>query len=118
MTFARGLMVKDGYASQDLGLQLAKELLRRLENILGEQVPVTLFGSQARGEATDESDVDVLVVLPDLDRDTLDTVLAVAWEIGYEAGKVISVVPAIQDDLPRLAASPFFQAVQREGVSV
>lgn len=111
-------MVKNGYSSQDLGLQLAKELYRWLENILDEQVQVTQLGSQAQCDATDESDVDMLVVLPDQEKNTLDTVLEIAWEIGFEAGKVISVVPATRDELPWLSASPFFQTVQREGVSV
>ena len=80
---------------------------------------VILFGSQARGEATDDSDVDVLVVLPNLDKSTLDTVLEIAWKVGFEAGKVISVIPATYEELDLLSSSsPFFQAVQREGIPV
>jgi UTP:GlnB (protein PII) uridylyltransferase len=103
--------------SMSVGLQLAKELHRQLENILDEQIQVTLFGSQARGESTDESDIDVLVILPNLEKSTLDTVLDTAWEIGYDAGKVISVIPATREEMTLLSASPFFQAVQREGIA-
>ena len=81
-------------------------------------VKVILFGSQARGDAAEESDIDVLVVLPDLENSTLDTVLEIAWEVGFEAAKVISVVPASHDEMELLSASPFFQAVQREGIPV
>ena len=77
---------------------------------------VILFGSHARGEATEESDIDVLVVLNDMQKSTLDTVLEIAWQVGYDAGKVISVIPAMQAEMELLSASPFFQAVQREGI--
>ena len=111
-------MNQDKHKSQNLSLQLAKELQRQLENILEGQIQVTLFGSQARGNASGESDVDVLVILPDLEKKTLDAVFDVAWEIGFEAGKVISVVPATREELTLLSASPFFQAIQREGIPV
>ena len=104
--------------SQNLGLQLAKEFHRQLEDILGEQIQVTLFGSQARGDATDELDIDVFVILPNLEKRTLDTALDIAWEIGLEAGKVISVIPATCEEMTLLSASPFFQAVQRESGGV
>jgi predicted nucleotidyltransferase len=103
---------------RDQAIQLAEELHEKLATALGESVGVILFGSQARGEASDESDVDVLVVLPDLEKSTLDTALDIAWEVGFEAGKVISVVPAASDELELLSASPFFRAVQREGIPV
>ncbi len=98
------------------GIRLAEELRRELAGILGEQIQVILFGSHARDEATNASDVDMLVVLPDLEKDTLNILLEIAWQVGFEAGKVISVVPATQQEMQLLSASPFFQAVQKEGI--
>lgn len=57
-------------------------------------------------------------VLPDLKKKTLDTALDIAWEVGFEAGKMLSVVPVTENELARLSASPFFQAVQKEGIAV
>jgi predicted nucleotidyltransferase len=99
-------------------IRLAKELDQKLSDSLNENVEVTLFGSQARGDAAEESDIDVLVLLPSLEKSTLDTVLEIAWEVGFEAGKVISVIPATHDEMKLLSASPFFQAVKREGIPV
>ena len=97
-------------------LSLARRLRKILSGRLGNPVEVILFGSHVRGAATEDSDIDVLVVLPDLRKSTLDTALEAAWEMGFEAGKVISVVPATSDEMERLAASPFFQAVREEGI--
>jgi predicted nucleotidyltransferase len=105
-------------ASRAQAVQLAEEFRQKLSVALGERLRVILFGSQAGGEATDESDVDVLVVLPNLEKSTLDTVLEIAWEVGFEAGKVISVIPATSDEMELLSTSPFFQVVQREGIPV
>ena len=41
-----------------------------------------------------------------------------AWEVGFEAGKVISVVPATFKEMRRLSASPFFRAIEREDIKV
>ncbi|MDK9698668.1 MAG: nucleotidyltransferase domain-containing protein [bacterium] len=45
-------------------LQIAGELKRRLEPLYGERLQkVVVFGSYVRGEETDESDLDVAIVL-------------------------------------------------------
>ena len=97
-------------------LRLAKKLRKKLLATLGEPLEIILFGSQARGDATDTSDIDILVVVSNLEKDTLDALLDAAWEVGFEAGKVISVVPATFEEIRTLSASPVFQAVQREGI--
>jgi predicted nucleotidyltransferase len=114
----KSMMNPDINASSNQALRLAEDFQHKLRESLNDPVQVILFGSQARGEATDESDIDVLVVLPDLERDTLDAVLEIAWEIGFEAGKVISVIPATRQEMKHLSASPFFKVVRREGIPV
>lgn len=101
-----------------VALGLARQLRRVLSMKLEKPVKVMLYGSQARGTATEESDIDILVILPNLEKYTLDIALEAAWEVGFEAGKVISIVPATGEEMRMLSASPFFQAVKSEGISV
>jgi predicted nucleotidyltransferase len=102
----------------ETSIRIAETFQEKLVSALGDQVQVILFGSQARGEATEESDIDVLVILPETGKRTLDTVLEIAWEVGFEAGRVISVVPATRREMELLASSPFFKTINREGIPV
>jgi predicted nucleotidyltransferase len=93
-----------------------RQFRERLERALGASIQLVLFGSYARGEATEGSDVDLLVIVPTLNKKALDTILEIAWEVGFEAGTVFSVIPVAEEELKSLAESPFLQTVQREGV--
>ena len=96
------------------------ELRRRLKQIYGSRlVKLVLYGSQARGDAVDESDIDVLVVL--------NGPVDIGEEIGRTGGAVASI--SLENDcLVSCAfvgdgdftngAAPFLQNVRREGVAI
>ncbi|MDT7855152.1 nucleotidyltransferase domain-containing protein [Rubrivirga sp. S365] len=94
-------------------------LRRRLEAHYGDRlVRAVLFGSYARGEATEESDVDVLVQLRgdvnawreygELSEITLDLL--------FEYGELVSFV-VVDDEIWERGWS-FVQNVQEDGVSI
>jgi len=99
-------------------LKLAKEVRARLTDELGQPVKVILFGSQARGDATRESDIHLLVILPVIDPKTTRLASDIAWEVGFDAGKVISVIPDTAEQMKRYAFLPFYQTIEREGIVV
>ncbi len=105
------------HVSRSQALKLASRYRQRLTNALGQPVRVILFGSQARNEASPMSDVDLLVILPTLEKSTLNIALDTAWEVGFEAGQVLSIIPATESELIRLSASPFFRTVKNEGIA-
>ncbi|MBM4353227.1 MAG: nucleotidyltransferase domain-containing protein [Deltaproteobacteria bacterium] len=83
-------------------------------------VKLILYGSRARGDATDESDLDLMVVLESADPDFDEAVERVAWQVGFDSGIVVSTVVFTRDELEKspLRCSPFVNTVQREGIAV
>lgn len=77
-----------------------------------------MFGSQARGDATKESDIDLLVILPEINAKTTRLASNVAWEVGFDAGKVISVIPDTKEQMKRFAFLPFYRNIKQEGIRV
>lgn len=54
---------------------------------------VWAFGSRARGDFTEESDLDVCVVVDHLDDATRDEISHIAWEVSFEHNTVVCPVP-------------------------
>lgn len=79
---------------------------------------VILFGSQARGDAKKDSDIDLLVIVPVLDNPIRKKISRAAWEIGFEAGKFICAFPTTPRDFEHYKILPLYQTIRKEGVAV
>ena len=97
-------------------LKLAAKVRERLIEALGQPVKVIMYGSQARGDATKYSDIDLLVIVPSLNPDMRKLVSEIAWEVGFDAGKVISTVPTTREKMKYYAILPFYKNVKKEGI--
>jgi predicted nucleotidyltransferase len=80
---------------------------------------IVLYGSWARGEATEESDIDVLVVLeePLAYDDELRRLSTIATSLTIEHGVYVSAQPISAHDFEE-RSEPFLLNVRREGVRV
>lgn len=82
----------------------------RLKNVI-------LYGSLARGDATEESDIDLLVILEGkvIPGKEIDRMIGLITEINLKHGVLISVYPVSAEDYSTLN-SPLLINVRREGV--
>jgi predicted nucleotidyltransferase len=83
-----------------------------------EVLSITLYGSQARGDAKTESDIDVLVVVR-RDSPALRQGLAdLTWQVQFEYNVVVSDIIRSVEQFNRMRANrfPFYQNIEREGV--
>ena len=79
-----------------------------------------LYGSRARGDHSEESDMDVCLVLESFSPALEESINRIAWEVGFEAGVVISTIEFTADELrdSPLRSSPLVKAIRKEGVAL
>ena len=96
------------------------ELKERLSAAYGDRLhAVVLFGSEARGNAGPDSDIDVLAVLETLTGDygeELERGLAAVSPIALRLGRRVSVKPLAREEYER-GDSPLLREVRRSGVA-
>jgi predicted nucleotidyltransferase len=83
-----------------------------------EVLSITLYGSQARGEASPESDIDLFIVVRH-DTPTLRQALAdLAWQVQFEYDVVVSDIIRSVEQLSRMKTRrfPYYQSLEREGI--
>lgn len=91
------------------------DLRRELRDRFGERLrDLRLFGSKVRGDAHEESDIDVLVLLDGCTRDDRNAVWDLAWTISTVLMPVISDYETYH--APRSRASGFYEEMRRESV--
>jgi uncharacterized protein len=95
------------------------ELSSELKALYRERfVGLWLYGSQARGDASPESDIDVLLVLIRLDRPALeiDRYAGILADLNLRHGVLLSVIPVAQSQLLE-ASGPFWRNARAEGIA-
>lgn len=92
-----------------------------LQSLLGENLlSLRLFGSRARGEGTEESDLDVLVLVKKKDRDLCRRIVEESLEVdlAYGTNLAPTVLSADEYRQNQEYGTPFYRNIEREGVSL
>ena len=96
-------------------------LKRGLINRFGPNVELRIFGSVARGDYHEHSDIDILVLLPvPVNIDVEEQVFDMAYDIELEYGLVIGTIVYSKDFWysDRAAVMPLYKNIQKEGLFV
>ena len=116
VAFARALALPDGAVSATLG-RFAAALRERFGERLCE---VVLFGSRARGDAHEDSDVDVLVVIEGLSEQERLAVLDLASATDGASSEWVGLSPLVysseQARAMRRGGRRLFRDIDREGL--
>ncbi len=97
------------------------EIVRRYLKVLrDERIPASLaivFGSAARGGTTPASDIDLLIVAPEYDKDSWSTE-ADMWRLTLRVDPRIEPIPVGERQMSEDDVSPLLEGARREGVIV
>ncbi len=100
---------------------ILRELKTSLESLLGDRlVNIVLFGSMARGDYHDGSDMDVAVIVRGLTRNLKSQILDQVAELEIEHHEPLSVVVFSEEEFDRLKKRERRIAldIEREGISL
>ncbi len=97
---------------------ILKEFREELENLYQKRLKsIILYGSWARGDATEDSDIDLLIVLEGkvIPGKEIDRMIDIITEINLKHGVLISIYPVSEEDYSTIN-SPLLINVRRERV--
>jgi predicted nucleotidyltransferase len=81
-------------------------------------IDIRLYGSKARGEGREDSDLDVMIEIPDYDRAMVAEIDDIIYRINLEHDVFISALVFGKDELEEgpMSEAPIYKVIQREGV--
>jgi predicted nucleotidyltransferase len=99
------------------------DIARRFKELLEKRITpreIRVFGSRARGTATEESDLDIFVTVDHCTREIEKYISDCAWEAGFAEDVVVVPVVVDQEKLEHgpLRSSAFIRHVFREGIRI
>ena len=99
--------------------EIALEFKTRIEKI----IPILdfrVFGSRARGNASDDSDLDIFIEVENITPKQRHVISEIASDIGFEKGRIITTLVATCQNLAEgpLGADPIMQNIAKEGIAL
>jgi predicted nucleotidyltransferase len=97
----------------------ARELKKRV-SVFSPLIDFRLFGSRARGDADEYSDMDIFMEFESVDRELKKRVKNAAWEMTLETGIVVTTLlfSRYEIEYSALRSSPIIGVIMEEGVTV
>ena len=99
--------------------EMLEEFKKEIQKLYHKRLKdIILYGSWARGDATKDSDIDVLVVLKGKVNPgkEIDRMIDIITELNLKYGELISVYPVSQDDYLTIN-SPLLLNLRKEGIT-
>jgi predicted nucleotidyltransferase len=113
--------MSQGLRLMDARPPILRELKRSLKSFLGDQlVSIVLFGSMARGDYHDASDIDVAIIVRGLTRKLKGQILDEVAELELEHHRPLSVLVFSDEEFNHLKRRERRIAldIEREGISL
>jgi len=81
-------------------------------------IDIRLYGSKARGEGREDSDLDIMIEIPEYDRAMVAEIDDIIYRINLEHDVFISALVFGKDELEEgpMSEAPIYKVIQREGV--
>lgn len=98
--------------------ELFRKLVPAVCNIYGNNlIYIILYGSVARNTATEDSDVDIALIIKEDDRNMYDSMLDVVVDLNLEYNQVISTALIKIDEFEKWKnVLPFYKNIEKEGI--
>lgn len=113
------IIMRRDFQMTDHDKQVAIKLKKRLSTVV-QLLDFRIFGSRARGDADEYSDMDVFIEVEENDEKLTSEIRQVIWEVGFEHSLYISPLIFTRHEIEEtpLRSSPIVKNIAKEGVRV
>ncbi len=99
-----------------------RDILKQFAFAVREEFPeaeIWAFGSRVNGNASEDSDMDVCVVVENYNESADKKIMKIAWGIGFDNDVLISTVTYSKNDFRygAVSCSPFIRSILSSGIA-